>query len=252
MKKQTKNIAGKASVKAVPVKCCGTRQKIYGVVALVGLFACGLMIGVTVNPHNNIDVNKQVEQRDNVDNANKKTCEVIESILIDQLANEDSVDIYGHENNISVYSRLIANGCPENVTQYQEKLKREQDIISALSGSVSKSQTCEEIERLLTQDMPWGGANSQDRIIRAKIYANLSERGCAENSEKYVELAKQELQIARALQDDVFSEPQTIEVVETYKRLNMQMAAEEIFNKVKKLTNPAIDFILQVQKIIDE
>ena len=98
------------------------------------------------------------------------------------------------------------------------------------------------------------GANSESwaRIDRAKIYANLSERGCAENSAKYVELAKQELEIARALEDDEFDDYETIEVVETYKRLNMQAAAEEIFETAKKLTNPAIDFILEVEKIINE
>ncbi len=32
----------------------------------------------------------------------------------------------------------------------------------------------------------------------------------------------------------------------------MQQDAEEIFNKAKKLTNPAIDFIMQVEKIINE
>ncbi len=66
------------------------------------------------------------------------------------------------------------------------------------------------------------------------------------------ELAKQELDIARALQDDKFNENETIEVVETYKRLKMQQDAQEIFDKVKKLTNPAIDFIMQVEKIINE
>ena len=52
------------------------------------------------------------------------------------------------------------------------------------------------------------------------------------------------------MEDDEFDEYETIEVVETYKRLNMQAAAQEIFEPVKKLTNPTIDFILQVEKII--
>ena len=74
----------------------------------------------------------------------------------------------------------------------------------------------------------------------------------AENAQKYHDMAKQELAIARALQDDEFAEPDTIEVVETYKRLNMQAAAEEIFETAKKLTNPTIDFILAVEQIINE
>lgn len=115
-------------------------------------------------------------------------------------------------------------------------------------------KTCVLIEESLLVRMPKGDefASSNDRIERAKIYANLSERGCAENSQKYHDMAKQELAIARALEDDEFGEYNTIEVVETYKRLNMQAAAEEIFETAKKLTNPTIDFILAVEKIINE
>lgn len=112
--------------------------------------------------------------------------------------------------------------------------------------------TCAVIEEVLTEQLPAADGNADNRIMRAKIFANLSERGCAENSQKYVEMAKQELEIARALEDDEFDQGETIEVVETYKRLNMQAAAEEIFETAKKLTNPAIDFILEVEKIINE
>ncbi len=115
-------------------------------------------------------------------------------------------------------------------------------------------QTCTLIEESLLVRLPNGDefASSDDRIERAKIYANLSERGCPENQQKYYDLAKQELEIARAINDDEFSKTDTIEVVETYKRLNMQAAAQEIFETAKKLTNPAIDFILEVEKIINE
>ena len=73
-----------------------------------------------------------------------------------------------------------------------------------------------------------------------------------ENANAYVELARQELDIARAIEDDEFDHEETIEVVETYKRLKMQSDAEEIFEKAKKMTNPAIDFIMQIEKIINE
>ena len=112
--------------------------------------------------------------------------------------------------------------------------------------------TCAIIEEVLTEQLPDANSRADDRIVRAKIFANLSERGCAENSQKYVAMAKQELEVARALEDDEFAKSETIEVVETYKRLNMQAAAEEIFETAKKLTNPAIDFILEVEKIINE
>lgn len=119
--------------------------------------------------------------------------------------------------------------------------------------SVTEPQSvCAEIERLLARHLPVASDDVDDRIDRAKIYASMAERGCPENADAYVELARQELEIARAIEDDDFSHEETIDVVETYKRLNMQAAAEEIFEKAKKLTNPAIDFILQVEQIINE
>lgn len=248
MKKQTQKSVKTASVR-VHTTCCTTRQKLLGIVALGGLFACGIMVGINMN----MGASKQTTPAASA-NDERQTCQVIEDMMLQWLRPEDSDDIGAHQYNMETYNKLIVNGCPENVEKYQALLQREQDILAALTGNIvgGETQTCEEIETLLTQNMPWGGANSADRIIRAKIYANLSERGCAENSEKYVELAKQELQIARALEDDKFDETETIEVVETYKRLNMQMAAQEILDKVKKLTDPAIDFIIRVENIINE
>ena len=86
----------------------------------------------------------------------------------------------------------------------------------------------------------------------AKTYAVIAERGCASEAEHYKELAEQELAVARAITDDKMSEQETIEVVETYKKLQMQAVAQEMFDKAKRLTNPAIDFILEVEKIINE
>lgn len=126
------------------------------------------------------------------------------------------------------------------------------EVTKPAPGPEQVEPTCAVIEEVLTEQLPAANGNADNRITRAKIFANLSERGCAENSQKYVAMAKQELEIARALEDDEFDQGETIEVVETYKRLNMQAAAEEIFETAKKLTNPAIDFILQVEKIINE
>ena len=115
-------------------------------------------------------------------------------------------------------------------------------------------RTCEKIEMLLTKRLySDGNIDSESHIDNAKIYANLSERGCPENSEKYKNLAKQELEIARALNDDnLDDEEESVEIVETYKRLQMQAEAERMIEKAKKLTNPAIDFIIQLERIIEE
>ena len=140
-------------------------------------------------------------------------------------------------------------GLNANQTIKQSESKTEQPI------SEAPKQTCKIIEESLLIRLPNGDetADYETRIERAKIYANLSERGCPENQQKFYDLAKQELDVARALTDDKFyDESDTIEVVETYKRLNMQAAAQEILETTKKLVNPTIDFILQVEKIINE
>ncbi|MBQ7409095.1 MAG: hypothetical protein IJV03_00865, partial [Alphaproteobacteria bacterium] len=73
------------------------------------------------------------------------------------------------------------------------------------------------------------------------------------NTNVYKDLAKKEIDIARALNDDnLNNEYEATEIVETYKRLQMQAEAEKMLEKAKKLTNPAIDFIIQLENIIEE
>lgn len=199
MKKSTKVTKAKRTQKKVvvaPVKqqvvvVHNRWQRFWGVVALVGLFLCGFMLGMDVQ-HKHAKTNT-----------------------------------------------VVPDAAPMATVGGDE-------VISEPTG------VCGEIERLLMRRLPVATDDVDERIERAKTYATLAERGCAENSAAYVELARQELEIARAIEDDEFDHNETIEVVETYKRLNMQAAAEEIFEKAKKLTNPAIDFILQVEKIINE
>ena len=230
-------------------------QRIWGALALAGLFVCGLMVGWGLNQGHA----KKLEQPQVATNPApavqeqpKETCAIIEDLLLERLYPVDSQEVGMHEYNINVYERLVMNGCSHNQQKYHNAATREREIVAVLQASNNSQQTCEQIESLLLGQLPYASDRSDDRIDRAKIYANLSERGCAENSAKYVEMAKQELEIARALEDDEFDNQETIEVVETYKRLNMQAAAEEIFETAKKLTNPAIDFILEVEKIINE
>lgn len=223
-------------------------QKILGWLAFIALFICGVMVGMGWS-HNYVDYKQNLVQENS--HESKQTCAIIEEIQLRWLADENSPNVQEHQANLRVYETLFQHGCPENQAKYRTAIAREMEIIEALSGRQNLMSTCQQIEVALLEQL--SDANySNNRIGRAKIYANLSERGCPQNSQKYVELAKQELEIARALQDDKFSEYDTIEVVETYKRLNMQAAAEEIFNVAKKLTNPAIDFILEVEKIINE
>ena len=230
------------------------KEKIFGWMAFIALFVCGLMVGMGINRRpTSVAVVEQAANPAPIEDAQtKETCVIIEELLLERLNPMDSQDVRDHEYNINVYEKLVMNGCSQNQQKYHNAAAREREIVAALQHSYAGQQTCEQIETLLLEQMPSANGDSWARIDRAKIYANLSERGCAENNQKYVELAKQELEIARALEDDEFDNQETIEVVETYKRLNMQAAAEEIFETAKKLTNPAIDFILEVEKIINE
>ena len=244
-----------AKSKKICTTICSRNQKNKCWLAAVLLFICGLMTGIG-SGHNVVKDKSlaQVAQDLQQQSQQKETCAVIEDIQLGYLVDENSSNIDAHKSNIRIYETLFQHGCPENRDSYRAAIAREMEIVAALGGQQNVLSTCEKIEVSLLERLPeeYVGTSPNERIDSAKIYANLSERGCPENKAKYVELAKQELEIARALEDDEFDNDETIEVVETYKRLNMQAAAEEIFETAKKLTNPAIDFILEVEKIINE
>lgn len=230
-------------------------QKFWGIMGLLALFVCGIMVGIGFSADRKVVADVVVESPQvgsEIQAEPEETCQIIEDLLLERLYPIESQYVSEHQENMAVYEKLLRAGCEENSQKYRDAFNRENEIVAVLKQSENTQATCEQIEYLLNYQLPEANGNADDRIMRAKIYANLSERGCAENSEKYVNLAKQELEIARALEDDEFSQRDTIEVVETYKRLNMQAAAEEIFETAKKLTNPAIDFILEVEKIINE
>lgn len=186
------------------------------------------------------------------------TCEAIEELLKRGLGNENDDYWEVHDNNASIYQKLADKGCKENRETYLNLSQRESDIANALRKQTTAvsadAPTCKQIEMLLTEKLyNVGNPDADAHIDNAKIYANLSERGCAENSQKYKELAKQELEIARALNDDnLRDQRESVEIVETYKRLQMQAEAEKMIEKAKKIANPAIDFIIQLEKIIEE
>ena len=200
------------------------------------------------------------------------TCEAVEELLKQQLNNENSLDPSDHLRNSEIYDKMYKQGCAGNKEKWSKLSEREANIAAAIDlyGDIEivtneeyekENSTCQKIEKTLRRQLDCvsiddNHCNENGHIRDAKIYANLSERGCPENSERYKERAKQELEIARALTDDRMDgyqeQQETTEIVETYKRLQMQQEAEKIIEKAKKLTNPAIDFIMQLEKIIEE
>lgn len=230
------------------------RQRFWGIVALVGLFMCGFMLGTDIQNKHIKTINNNINNSEISMDKTAPACEVVENMLLNNVYPDGVTNWDDLNHNVDVYTKLVQYGCPENSEKYAQMIIREKQIVAALKDeTLQVKRDCQKIENLLEQQIR--GLNSPDsysHIDNAKIYANLSERGCSENHQKYVELARQELEIARALQDDNLSESDTIEVVETYKRIQMQNAAQEILDKAKKLTNPAIDFIIELEKIINE
>lgn len=227
-KKIVKNIETKKEIKNTDAN----KNRVYGVIGMVALFLIGGLVGYVINGADHV----------NRSTMSQSQCREIATRIIDAAYNNNSALI---EQLNKVYS--------ENCLNREFEQPKPQPTPKAEKNKLPET-TCGKIENLLmarlySADNP----DAEAHIDNAKIYANLSERGCPENSEKYKNLAKQELEIARALNDDDLGyKEDSIEIVETYKRLQMQVEAERMIEKAKKIANPAIDFIIQLEKIIEE
>jgi len=224
----------KKTVKNTEQKTITAEQKsnrVYGVIGMVALFLVGMIFGYIINGSDRV----------NRSNMSQSQCGEIASRIVNAAYNNNP-DLIEQLN--KVYS--------ENCLNREFKQPKPQPKIEKKK---LPETTCGKIESLLTYRLyPADNPDAIAHIENAQIYANLSERGCPENSQKYKELAAQEIDIARALTDDNVGKykEESVEMVETYKRLQMQKEAERMIEKAKKLTNPAIDFIIQLEKIIEE
>ena len=205
-------------------------DRVYGIIGMVALFLVGVIFGFVING----------SERVNPSTMSKQDCRNIAGKIINAADNNNPALI-------EQLNKVYSENCLDRVFEQQKPQPKVEE------NKLPKS-TCGKIENLLIAKLYHdGNPDAEAHIDNAKIYANLSERGCPENSNKYKELAKQELEIARALNDDnLRDENESVEIVETYKRLQMQAEAEKMIEKAKKLTNPAIDFIIQLEKIIEE
>ena len=211
------------------------RYSLYGIVGMIGLFLMGVIVGFILNGSDRV----------NHSTMSKNDCNSLAGQIM-MAANNNHPDL------IEQLNKVYSENCVDRVF---EQPKPQPKVIEKKLPET----TCGKIERVLIPELECVDGheicgNSGIHINNAKIYANLSERGCPENSEKFKALAKQELEIARALTDDDIEHRngESVEIVETYKRLQMQQEAERMIEKAKKLTNPAIDFIIQLEKIIEE
>ena len=197
--KTTKKANAKKTV-VCPAGCgCSTAHKIWGAVALAGLFACGLILGLTYRPS------------DNVRNS-------LDATQCDAIANE--------------------------IVTITTAVENHPEIVS----------TCTRIEQLLERRLqPEDSVDYLAHLHNADTYSTLADRGCAENADMYKTLALRELEIAEALQPTEKMGISDAEIViDTFKKLDMQREAQAFLDKVERLIDPATDFILQMEQIINE
>ena len=232
------------------------RQRIFTWLVLCGIFVCGMMAGAFIWQ------TKTTYTAKSGVHTELSACQMRENALLSRLyknIDDKAASAYeAHEYNMNIYVNLYKNGCAENREEYAKLATAEQSVVKALGdlrntnlGDINKP--CQVIETTLLQYV-----NSCDEpdchLSNAEIYSKIVEDGCPENKNKYGQMALNELQIAegvRVNETDV-KRNEIRSTVNTYKKLQMQNEAKKYLNKVEKLVNPGIDFIMEMQRVIEE
>ncbi|MDR0741464.1 MAG: hypothetical protein LBF28_01690 [Rickettsiales bacterium] len=153
---------------------------------------------------------------------------------------------------IKIFKEVYSENCAGRFAKIKipkPKLERTSEPEEKLS-----QENCVAVEKVLKQRI-YIGDDSTDPdhyTDRAQVYANLVVRGCPENADGYKKLALRDIEIAQALRDGYYRDYEIKRIIDTYKKLNMKAEAERMFENMKKLTSPAVDFILQVEKIFED
>lgn len=230
------------------------RQRIFAWLMLIGIFICGMMAGAFMWQTKNACTVKFGVQTE------LSPCQMRENALVAKLNKNINDSDWNaraaHEHNVHIYENLYKNGCPENRDKYAKLAESEQGVVAVLDGVETASvdgKPCEVIEKTLLQyvavcDEP------NCHLHNAELYSKIVEDGCQENKKKYEQMALNELQIAEGVRVDEtnVNRNEIRSTVNTYKKLQMQNEAKKYLNKVEKLVNPGIDFIMELQRVIEE
>lgn len=210
-----------------------TSRKVWGVLALAGLFTCGVFIGTTLNN------NHAPSSDDKVIKFSEHDC----YSLINKITSTDDADM------VEKLKEVYNDNCANRII-YTEPVTVPDDADDE-PGDVT---TCERIEQLLAQQLrPEEDSSPYSHLNNANIYARLAERGCPENVDKYRALAAREIEITTALQPvEEMHESEVADVVDVYKKVKMQAAAQQVIDTLQKVSEPTIDFILKLEKIVNE
>ena len=231
------------------------RQRILAWIVLIGIFVCGMMAGAFIWQTKTTYTTKSAVYTD------LSACQMRESALLAKL-NKNIDDTDGrayelHTKNLRIYENLYKNGCPENRDAYAKLAESEQGVVKVLSDLDARSsdnvKPCQVIENTLLQYVTT--CNDPDcHLQNAEIYSKIVEDGCPENKNEYGQMALNELQIAEGVRinETEVNKHEIRSTVNTYKKLQMQNEAKKYLNKVEKMVNPGIDFILELQRIIEE
>lgn len=231
---KTKKTTAKKQPAPCPINCCSTSHKVWGAVALAGLFVCGLMLGLTYRGEPAARDVLSIEQ-----------CDAIANEIVTVTTRGANAQDAKH---LQELNDAYSNGCAGRLVIIERVapvvVENHPEIVS----------TCTRIEQLLERRLqPEDSTDYLAHLHNADTYSTLADRGCMENADMYKTLALRELEIAEALQPTENMGISDAEIViDTFKKLDMQREAQEFLNKIERLIDPATDFILQMEQIINE
>ena len=126
----------------------------------------------------------------------------------------------------------------------------------AVSANMPAAPTCATIEALKLRQLPDAdSSNYNAHIIRAYIYADLTEYGCPENQAQFTQLSNRELQIAEALRGSAPADTTGRNVIITYNTSGegeVAQQARRVIEKAKQIGEPMIQFISSVERIVSD
>lgn len=246
-------------VKKVTPKCyiCSRTSKISALIGLVGIFACGAMVGwFQANSVNKKTVTAPATE---TTTAKPTLCQIREDALLGRIGSD-------HFENARTYAMLVKVGCPENADKYTQASINEKQISDAENALNGRSEDSDiqpndaaciviekNLKRRLNKECQYSGPASECYANNARVYAKIAEQGCPEHSEFYKQRALEQIQISDGVSEEGFvSKYQARTVVDAYNALKMKAEAKKYLKKVEKLVGPGVDFIMEIQRVIDE
>jgi len=242
---------------------CTRRQKVFAWFVLIGIFVCGMMTGVSLWGYKHLNKPEAgkaglVESVKQAVESKIMPCHVKEEALLQMITEND------HLYNVRVYERLEKIGCEKNRSKFASLVKSEQELADAvryikynevMPDDPNNAEPCEIIEKTLLGSISNDcGLSAECHSYNAEVYAKMAEDGCAKNKEFNTQKALNEIQIAEGVRvrDGELSESEVKNTVNTYKKLQMQNEARRYIKKAEKLINPGVDFIMELQRVIEE